>query len=273
MLIRPEPDLLEEEIQLRERHKMAAFPTLTLSQLKCVDTPMPCRTGDFFRGLSIQARRDFELLATRVQCLPTKVLIAEEQKPSNILFLLEGEVNVLMTSLNGKQFLLGVVGTGEILGLASAISGDSSKITAVARHACKMASLHRQDFLDFLMRHPSASQSIALELSRLYGRVCARLRILGLATTVPARLANLMLEWAREGLQTESGTQIRFVLTHDEIAACIGASRESVTRALTDFKNRDLVRVHGSTLIVPSRTALAIYAGIDSIPDRQASAQ
>ena len=29
MLIRPEPDLLEEEIQLRERYKMAAFPTLT----------------------------------------------------------------------------------------------------------------------------------------------------------------------------------------------------------------------------------------------------
>ena len=232
--------------------------------------PQALWKGDFFGGLSIQARRDFELLATRVQCPSTKVLIMEEQKPFNVLFLLEGEVSI---SMHGTQFLFGVAGAGDILGLPSVISGDCSEITAVARHPCKIASLHRQDFLDFLMRHPSASQHIALELSRLYSRACERLRILGLTTTVQARLAHLMLEWCRDGLRTETGTQILFVLKHEEIGACIGASRESISRALTDFKNRDLVRVHGSTLIVPSCTALAIYAGIDSIPDQQASAQ
>jgi CRP/FNR family transcriptional regulator len=55
------------------------------------------------------------------------------------------------------------------------------------------------------------------------------------------------------------------MLTHEEIGECIGASRETVTRTLTDLKSQGLIRLNGSTLIVPSRIALAVYAGIDSM--------
>jgi CRP/FNR family transcriptional regulator len=55
------------------------------------------------------------------------------------------------------------------------------------------------------------------------------------------------------------------MLTHEEIGECIGASRETVTRTLTDLKNQGLIRLNGSTLIVPSCMALAVYAGIDSM--------
>jgi len=64
---------------------------------------------------------------------------------------------------------------------------------------------------------------------------------------------------------TRSGTEIRFILTHEEIGECIGASRETVTRALTDMKNQGLIRLNGPTMIIPSRTGLAVYAGIDSL--------
>jgi CRP/FNR family cyclic AMP-dependent transcriptional regulator len=266
-------DFLEEDILFCEKRSRPEFPTMTVPELNWGDSSWPYETGAFFRRMSISARREFELLATRIQCAPSKLLIAEDQKPFNVLFLLEGEANISMTSLNGRQFLLGVAGAGEILGLASAISGDSSEIRVVARHPCKIAFLRRQDFLGFLLHHPSASNDIAIELSFLCKRISERLRIFGLTTSVPARLASLLLEWCRDGLQTENGTQIRFVLTQGEIGECIGSSRETITRILTDFKNQDLVRVHGATLLVPSRRALAIYAGIDSVSDRHEPAQ
>jgi CRP/FNR family transcriptional regulator len=93
------------------------------------------------------------------------------------------------------------------------------------------------------------------------------LRIFGVTSTVHARLAGLLLEWCKTGKQREIGTQIRFAFTHQEIGECIGTSRESVSRSLRDLKNQYLVRQRGSTLIVPSRSALANYAGIDSMPD------
>jgi len=127
--------------------------------------------------------------------------------------------------------------------------------------------MRRRDFLDFLLRYPIACQNAVRELSLHHTRACVRLRILGVTTGVHARLASLLLEWCKTGKQTESGTQIRFGLTHEEIGECIGTSRESVTRTLRDLKNRYLVTQRGSTLIVPSLGALANYAGVDSIPD------
>jgi CRP/FNR family transcriptional regulator len=57
------------------------------------------------------------------------------------------------------------------------------------------------------------------------------------------------------------------VLTHEEIGECIGASRETVTRYLTDFRKHGLMEMRGTILIIPSRSALAIYAGFESMPD------
>lgn len=261
-------DFHERKLPIRGICGTAEFPTPPSSEFNRYASAMPHENGEFFFGMSPSARRDFESLATPVQCSSAKLLIVEQQKPRNILFLLEGQANISMTSLNGKQFLLGVAHAGEILGLASAISGDPSEIRAVARHPCKIAFLRRQDFLDFLLRYPPASRYIALELSLLCRRISERLRILGLTTSVRARLASLLLEWCREGRHTEQRTHIPFFLTHGEIADCIGSSRESITRTMTDFKNQDLVRVHGATLIVPSQPALAIYAGIDPRSNR-----
>ncbi len=127
--------------------------------------------------------------------------------------------------------------------------------------------MRRQDFLEFLARYPTASQNVMRELSLHHTGACERLRIFGVTSTVHARLAGLLLEWCKSGRQTKGGIQIRFALTHEEIGECIRTSRETVNRILADLRSQGLVRQRGSTLIVPSRGALARNAGIESIPD------
>jgi CRP/FNR family cyclic AMP-dependent transcriptional regulator len=56
--------------------------------------------------------------------------------------------------------------------------------------------------------------------------------------------------------------KIKLPLTHEEIAEFIGTTRETVTRTLTEFKNRQLVTLQGSTLMISNRSALeSIGAG------------
>lgn len=227
----------------------------------------PYGTEGFFRDLSAQAQSDFHSLATDFRCPGSTVLISEAEEPSSILFLLEGEVNISMNSSDGRRFLLEVAGAGDTLGLTSAISGDLSQIRAQAMYPCRFASMQRRDFLAFLSRHPIASQTVARELCVELTRAREILRILGLTSSTTARVAHLLLEWCKVRQRTRDGVQIRCALTHREIGECIGASRETVTRALADFRARDLVRLHGSTLVVTSCSALATYAGIDSRPD------
>jgi CRP/FNR family transcriptional regulator len=225
-------------------------------------------TEGFFKGFCAKTRSDFESLAKHFSCPDATVLICEEQKPTRILFLLEGEVNITMNASDGRRFLLEVAAAGDTLGINSAISGDSSEIRAEARFPCRIASLQRQEFVEFLARHPIAGQNVALELCQHYSRACERLRVFGLTSSAMGKLAHLLLEWCREGQQTTSGIEIRFALTHGEIGEYIGACRETVSRSLADFKDHGLVRLRGSILIVTSRRELANYAGIDYIPDR-----
>jgi CRP/FNR family cyclic AMP-dependent transcriptional regulator len=234
----------------------------TASVIQWETNRRPRRAGEFFKGLSQEAVDEFESLAAHFCCPAATVLLKEGQDPFSVMFVFDGEVNLRMAACSGRRFILGIAGPGEILGLTSAISGVPSGIEAETRRLCSIASLKRQEFLDFLMRHPTACQNVTRELSQQHTRICERLRIVSLTSSAHGRLAQLLLEWCVGGRQTVSGTEIRFLLTHVEIGECIGASRETVTRTLTDFKQRNLVELKGSILTVLNQDALAVYAGI-----------
>ena len=173
-----------------------------------------------------------------------------------MVFLLEGRVKLSINSIDGRRLILTIAWPGEILGLTSAISGCPHVITAEAQFPCMIRLLQRQDFLDFLMRYPMACQNVMRELSLNYNRTAQRLRTIGLILTAPAKLARLFLEWCKEGEQTKRGVRIQCSLTHAEIGEHIGASRETISRIMKDFKSQGLVEQRGSILIVPNPEAL-----------------
>jgi CRP/FNR family transcriptional regulator len=133
-------------------------------------------------------------------------------------------------------------------------------MTAETQYASKLAPIGRRDFLNFLLRHPDAYQTLTEELSRQYTMACDQLRSVVLSTSAPEKLARLLLDWSENGQRTEFGMRFRFSLTHGEIGEFIGASRETVTRTLSIFRSRRLISFHGSTLTIPNRTALERYA-------------
>ena len=187
----------------------------------------------------------------------------EDQAPSQILFLLTGQVKLSMNSSAGRRLILGIANPGETLGLASALSDSRYDITAETICPCRIASLYRDYFLEFLTRHPAAYKNVVRELSTECARAREQVRTLGLAVTAPARLARLLLEWCADGQKTENGTQLSCSLTHGEIGQFIGVSRETVTRILSDFRYQELLESRGSTLMISNRRALKIYAGMD----------
>jgi CRP/FNR family transcriptional regulator, cyclic AMP receptor protein len=101
---------------------------------------------------------------------------------------------------------------------------------------------------------------VTREISRSFNLACEQLRMVGLSTSVHERLARLLLIWSDESEKKTEGARCRLSMTHEEIGEFIGASRETVTRTLSIFKNRQLVAQHGCTITIPSRNALESYA-------------
>lgn len=216
--------------------------------------------GEFFNKLSPEALKDLTALALPVQYPAGRMLFSEKDDAPGVYVILEGEVKLSMNSSDGRRLILRIAKKGEILGLASALSGKPCEMTAEALFPAKIAPIARRDFLNFLLRHPDAYQTVTEELSREYTKACEQLRTVGLSASAPEKLARLLLEWSEKGQTTDHGIRFRFSLTHGEIGEFIGASRETVTRTLTIFKTRHLVAFNGSTLTIPNKAALENYA-------------
>jgi CRP/FNR family cyclic AMP-dependent transcriptional regulator len=215
--------------------------------------------GDFFNKLSPQVLKDIGAMAFSSSYPAGMILFSEKDPAPGVCIVLEGEVKLSMNSTDGR-LILRIARKGEILGLASALSGKPCEMTAETIHPAKIAPIVRRDFINFLMCHPEVYQTVTEELSRDYAMACEQLRTVGLSNSAPEKLARLLLEWSENGKTTELGTHFRFSLTHGEIGEFIGASRETVTRTLSVFESRHLVMFNGSTLTIPSKAALESYA-------------
>ena len=217
--------------------------------------------GEFFKKLTPAASQDLQSMQFPSSYAANVVLFSEKDPAHGIYIVLEGEIKVSLNSSEGRRLSLAIARKGEILGMASTLAGSPYDVTAETLYPAKVAHIGRRDFLNFLTRHPEAYQVVIEELSRSVTRACDQLRTVGLAATAPEKLARLLLDWSDSGQPTEcGGRRFRFSMTHEEIGEFIGASRETVTRTLSNFKHRQLVDFKGSMMTIPNRTALANYA-------------
>ena len=223
-------------------------------------TTVPNRAGKFLSQLTPAAVQDLES-TQHVSDLPAdRIIFSERETPEALYLVLSGDVKLSINSRDGRRLSLRIVHAGEVLGLASVLSNTPYEVTAETLYPARIARIERHDFLNFLSRHPEAYKTVTEELSRNVNLTCERLRVVGLSTSAPEKLARLLLDWSENEHESENSTRFRFCLTHEQIGEFIGASRETVTRTMGAFKDRRLVAFQGSMLTIPSRTALASYA-------------
>lgn len=214
------------------------------------------RAGNGFCNLSPAAMKAFDRIKSSAAYPAGAVLFLEKQDVRGVFVVCQGEVKLSISSSEGKTLILRIAKAGEILGLMPALAGLPYEATAETLHPCQIAFVRRDDFLRFLAQHAEAFQSIVKQLGANYRGACEQLRTVGLSASAPEKLAKLLLDWSAQADGNNPGGRVRLPLTHEEIAEFIGTSRETVTRALSDFRNRRLVTMKGSTLTIEDRAAL-----------------
>jgi CRP/FNR family cyclic AMP-dependent transcriptional regulator len=218
------------------------------------------RASEFFRKLSPALLEAWTAMEFPHSYGPNVNLFAEKEAARGVFVVLEGEVRLSINSTDGKRLSLRIARKGDILGLSSTLTGNPYEMTAETLYPAKVAHVGRAEFLAYLARHPQVYPIVTEELSRQMMMACDQLRTVALSASAPEKLARLLLDWSETDHTNEMGGRVRFSLTHEEIGEFIGASRETVTRTLSNFKHRQLVSFRGSMLEIPSRMALATYA-------------
>ncbi|HXJ07143.1 MAG TPA: Crp/Fnr family transcriptional regulator [Candidatus Acidoferrum sp.] len=214
------------------------------------------KASGFFCQLGASAVKDFDEYRSSTTYPEGALLFLEKQEPRGVFVLCAGEVKLSISSSVGKTLILRIARPGEVLGLMATLSGEPYEVTAETIRPCQVAYIRREDFLRFIANYPEAYQGVVRQMTTLYRGACSQLRTVGLSASAPEKLARLLLDWSSGGKETDQGIQVRLPLTHEEIAALIGTTRETVTRTLSEFRSNHLVDLHGSNLMISNRSAL-----------------
>ena len=208
-------------------------------------------TVPLFNGLD---RSELEKFAevTREKSYPKGSVILFEDDPGDSLFVVrEGRVKVVLIGEDGREVILGVLGVGEYFGELSLIDDRPRSAHVIAMEESNLLVLRREDFRKRVESSPSVAWSLLTELSRRLRRADDKIGGLVLLD-VPGRIARLLLDLAEE-----SGTNaIEKTLTHQTIAQMIGASRETVSRAMKDFQDAGWITVERRRIAIADRAAL-----------------
>ena len=219
------------------------------------------KRNGFFCDLTPEAARDFEAIKSSSTYPGGSVLFLEKDPFRGVFLLCKGRIKLSISSSGGKTLILRMVRPGEVLGLMAAISGTPYEATAEAMEPCQMAFIRSDDFTRFIHKYPEVYRSMVRQMSSQYFGTCQQIRTIALSASSRQKLARLLLEWSADGRETSEGTRISVPLTHEQIAECVGSTRETVTRILSEFKNRHLVALRGATIVIPDRSALAAIGG------------
>ena len=208
-------------------------------------------TVALFKGLDADEMAKFaELL--REKSYPKGSVILFEDDPGDALFIVRaGRVKVVLVAEDGREVVLGILGPAEHFGELSLIDDQPRPAHVVAMEESTLLVLRRDDFRRRVEQNPSVAWSLLGELSRRLRRADNTIGSLVLLD-VPGRIARLLLDAADEG----GSDLIEKPLTHQTIAHLIGASRETVSRAMREFQDSGWVTSERRRIRITDHAAL-----------------
>ena len=140
---------------------------------------------------------------------------------------------------------------GDILGLSAVVSRSCYEVTARTIAPTILRRVLGEPFRSFLSTHVEASLLAAQTLAEAYRAAFADVRRLALSGSSAARLAGVLLEWATAESIGKPEMRLTMALSHTDLGNLVGCSRETVTRTLGEFRRRELIAIHGASILIP----------------------
>ncbi len=207
--------------------------------------------------LTPAARAGLVRRVTRGSAPRTQVIFAEGEPGTTVHLLLEGKVKITRAAADGRENLLAVLGPGELFGELSLFDPGPRTATATALTDLDYASLDHDALRPWLGTVPEVAELLLQVLARRLRRTNSALADI-VFVDVPGRVAKALLELAdRFGAPAEPGAlRVEHGLTQEELAQLVGASRETVNKALADFAARGWLRLDSRAVVLLDRDRL-----------------
>jgi CRP/FNR family transcriptional regulator, cyclic AMP receptor protein len=208
------------------------------------------RRAPLFQGVDDEAAAPLLAMVTEITLRRGEVLFRQGDSPSRLYVVDTGKIKLGRTAPDGRENLMAVLGPGEMFGELSWFDPGPRTSAAVAVSPSRLAALDYDDLYAWMAGRPEVAQQLLRALARRLRRTNAAMADL-VFTDVPGRVAGTLLDLAqRFGKPVEQGVRVSHDLTQEELAQLVGASRETVNKALADFAARGWLRLEARSVVL-----------------------
>ncbi|WP_203454568.1 Crp/Fnr family transcriptional regulator [Jiangella aurantiaca] len=216
---------------------------------------------DIFRDLSDQ---EMQVIADNapMRTYAAGELLFSPHNPVEVLFILKrGRVRVFRISGDGRALTTAIISPGTIFGEMVLLGQHMYDNFAEALDEAVVCVMSRADVHRFLL----ADQRIAIRIAEILGQRLVDMERRFTDTvfkSVPQRIAATLAMLARQSPRSgflARGQQI--TLTHEQLAALVGTSRETATKVLGEFADNGLLRLGRGRITVLDAARLDAETG------------
>ena len=213
------------------------------------------RRAPLFEALDDDSAAALQAGVTVVELSRAERLFEEGASGNQLYVILDGKIKLTRAAADGRENLLSVLGPSEMFGELSLFDPRPRTASATAVTDSRLAALAHDDLRSWLTGRPDVALHLLRALAQRLRRANDVMADL-VFTDVPGRVAKALLDLSdRFGTPQEDGLQVNHDLTQEELAQLVGASRETVNKALADFAARGWLQLSAKSvlLIEPER--------------------
>jgi CRP/FNR family transcriptional regulator, cyclic AMP receptor protein len=208
------------------------------------------RKAPIFSGLDASAADALRASMNLVKLRKGQSLFKEGDDGDHLFVVSSGKVKLGTKSVDGRENLLMILGPGDMFGELSLFDSGPRTATATAVTDSKLLALGQDKVIPWVKEHPEVSLQL---LARLASRLRRTNEVVGdlVFSDVPGRVAKALIDLGvKFGDKRSEGLFVNHDLTQEELAQLVGASRETVNKALADFAQRGWLRLEARSVMI-----------------------
>ena len=230
-------------------------------------SPLPTYAGQILASAGIFQGVETSAVSALIEQLrpiafPRGHMVFAEGMPGDRLFIIiSGKVKIGRRCPDGRENLLTILGPSDMFGELSIFDPGPRTSSATTITDVEAVSMDRGALRTWIADRPQITEQLLRVLARRLRRTN---NILSehIFTDVPGRVAKQLLQLAqRFGTHEGTALRVKHDLTQEEIAQLVGASRETVNKALADFAHRGWLRLEGKSVLITNAERLARRSG------------
>lgn len=192
-----------------------------------------------------------------------ELLYQEGKKSDGVFCLRTGKVKVYKTGDEGKEVILGIAGSGDVLGFRSVLAEQPYHRNAEIIEDAEVCFVQKDFFASLIKKNPTMAFDIIRKLAEELEMTEYKMSDL-LNIAVRTRLARLLLMLEKSyGVEDFEGVILDVRLTRQEMGEMIGGATETVIRILSDLENDKIIRLESKKIKILNSQELVTIANIE----------